>query len=152
MGEIQHILVVCVGNICRSPMAAAVLRDALGNVVRNQEDITVESAGLGAMVDWPAAEHAEALMAERGLDISAHRARQLTPELLHATDLVLVMELGHKKAIEAEDATTRGKVFRFGEWQNRDIPDPFQKPRAEFEKVLRQIDTCVDDWVERLGK
>ena len=147
METIRHILVVCVGNICRSPMAEAVLRNALGN----QEDIAVESAGLGAMVDWPPAEHAEELMRERGLDISGHRARQLEPELLHAADLVLVMELGHKKAIEAEDPTVRGKVFRLGEWQSRDIPDPFQKPKEEFEKVLRQIDSCSADWVKRLN-
>ena len=147
MGAIQRILVVCVGNICRSPMAEAVLRNAL----RNQEGITVESAGLGAMVDWPPAEFAEELMAERGLDIANHRARQLTPEILHEADLVLVMESGHKKAIEVDDATARGKVFRLGEWQNRDIQDPFQKPKTEFVKVLRLIDSCVDEWVEKLA-
>lgn len=148
--KIQHILVVCVGNICRSPMAEAVLRDELGNVLRNQRDITVESAGLGAMVDWPASEHAESLMKERGLDISGHRARQLTPEILGEADLVLVMELGHKKAIEAEDVTARGKVFRLGEWRDKDIKDPFQQPKTEFEKALREIDVCVATWVERL--
>ena len=146
MGVIQRILVVCVGNICRSPMAEAVL----GNALRNQGDITVVSAGLGAMVDWPAAEHAEVLMSERGLDISDHKGRQLTPELLHAADLVLVMEHGHKSAIEAEDTTARGKVFRLGEWQGRDIHDPFQKPKKEFVRVLSEIDACVEDWIERL--
>ena len=83
---IRHILVVCVGNICRSPMAEALLRDAL----REQQDITVESAGLGALVDHPASEHAVTLMRERGLDISGHRARQITPDMVHAADLVLV--------------------------------------------------------------
>lgn len=150
MRDIRNILVVCVGNICRSPMAEALLRERLGNDERNQAAITVESAGLGAMVDWPPAEYAEELLAERGLDIAAHRARQLTPEMLHEADLVLVMETEHKKAIETTDATARGKVFRLGEWQNREIRDPFRKPRVEFEKVLRQIDSCVDDWVEKL--
>ena len=143
---IQHILVICVGNICRSPMAEAVLRDALGE----SEGISVESAGLGAMVDWPAAEHAETLMKERGLDISGHRARQLTPEMVSRADLILVMEQGHKKAIEAEDATARGKVFRLGEWQNRDIEDPFQQPVGEFKRALGEIDLCVKDWVQKL--
>jgi protein-tyrosine phosphatase len=127
-------------------MAAAALRNALSG----QEQITVESAGLGAMVDWPASEYAAELMSERGIDISGHRARQLTPELLHKTDLILVMESVHKKAIEAEDTTARGKVFRLGEWQDRDIHDPFQKPKTEFAKVLREIDVCIEDWVERL--
>ena len=143
---IQHILVVCVGNICRSPMVEAVLRDALGE----DAGISVESAGLGAMVDWPAAEHAEVLMKERGLDISGHKAQQLTPELISKADLILVMEQGHKKAIEAEDATARGKVFRLGEWQRRDIEDPFQQPLAEFKRALGEIDSCVKDWVQKL--
>ena len=143
---ISHVLIVCVGNICRSPMAEALLRHEL----REQEEITVESAGLGAMVDWPAAEHAEALLRERGIDISAHRARQLTPEILHEADLILVMEAEHKKAIEAEDSTARGKVFRLGEWRDKDIYDPFQKPRKEFARVLREIEACMEDWVERL--
>ena len=150
MGPIQQILVVCVGNICRSPMAEAVLQNRLENAPGIEGNITVESAGLGAMVDWPAAEYAEELMAERGLDISKHRARQLTPELLHETDLVLVMELGHKKAIEMDDVTARGKVFRLGEWQNRDIQDPYQKPKNEFERALREIDNGIDDWVKKL--
>ena len=144
--KFQHILVVCVGNICRSPMAAAVLQNALGN----QRGITVESAGLGVMVDHPAAEHAVELLKDRGIDISGHRARQLTPELLRDADLILVMESKHKKAVKAEDSTVRGKLFRFGEWREKDVHDPFQKPKIEFEKVLREIDACVATWVERL--
>ena len=99
---IRHILVVCVGNICRSPMAEALLRDAL----REQQDITVESAGLGALVDHPASEHAVDLMHERGLDITSHRAQQITPELIAQADLVLVMESGHRRAIATRRTTT----------------------------------------------
>ena len=142
---IRHILVVCVGNICRSPMAEAMLRNALRG-----HEITVESAGLGALVDWPASEHAETLMAERGLDISGHKARQLTPELVKQADLILVLESGHKKAIEAEDPTARAKVYRLGEWQDTDIEDPFKKSKAVFEEALVEIEKGIAAWVERL--
>ena len=127
-------------------MAEALLRNAL----RGQEEILVESAGLGALVGEPANELAVLLMQERGIDISSHRAQQLTPELVGKTDLILVMESRHKKAIESSDPATRGKVFRLGEWLNQEIADPYRKPRQAFEEALAGIDECVADWVERL--
>ena len=127
-------------------MAEALLRNAL----RGQEEILVESAGLGALVGEPANELAVLLMQERGIDITSHRAQQLTPELVGKTDLILVMESRHKKAIESDDPATRGKVFRLGEWLNQEIADPYRKPRQAFEEALAGIDDCVADWVERL--
>ena len=92
---IRHILVVCVGNICRSPMAEALLRREL----RGQDEFTVESAGLGALVGHPASEYSVELMDEIGEDITGHRARQIHPDMVRDADLVLVMEAGHKRAI-----------------------------------------------------
>jgi len=127
-------------------MAEALLRHEL----REIDEFTVESAGLGALVDEPASEYAVVLMEERGIDISSHRAQQLTPELVRKADLILVMESRHKRAIETTDPAARGKVFRLGEWLNQEIADPFHKPREAFEEALAGIDDCVADWVERL--
>ena len=129
-------------------MAEALLRNAL----QGHEEFIVESAGLGALVGHLASEHSVALMSERGVDISRHRARQLTPDLVTEADLILVMESGHKKAIESADSTARGKVYRLGEWRDTNIDDPYRQPRPAYERALAEIDECVADWVERLTR
>ena len=143
---ISDIVVVCVGNICRSPMAEALLIDGLGK----DSKIRVSSAGVGALVGFPAAEHAVELMRERGIDISDHRARQLDTEIIKSTDLILVMESGHKAAIDAIDPTARGKVYRLCEWRDCDIDDPYQQPKEAFAEALELIGQGVEDWVERI--
>jgi len=127
-------------------MAEAMLQREL----RGQEGITVESAGLGALVGHPAAEYSQELMAELGEDISEHRARQIHPDMVHDSDLVLVMEAGHKRAIDDVDPTARGKVYRLGEWQDRDIDDPYRQSKAEFAVALADIEEGVASWVKRI--
>ena len=122
------------------------MRDAL----RGEEEITVESAGLGALVGHPASDFAVELMRERGVDITSHRARQLHPDMVSAADLILVMELGHKKVIDEVEPAARGKVHRLGEWQDREISDPYRQPKTVFAEVLKDIDDGVADWAERI--
>ena len=127
-------------------MAEALLRDAL----RGQDGITVESAGLGALVGHPASDYSIELMDEMGIDIGVHRARQIHPDMVQATDLVLVMESGHRRAIDDADPTARGKVHRLGEWQDKDIDDPYRQPKAAFADALDDIKMGVASWVKRI--
>ena len=127
-------------------MAEALLQRAL----RGQDDITVESAGLGALVGHPAADYSVELMDEMGEDISGHRARQIHPDMVHAADLVLVMEAGHKRAIDDADPTARGKVRRLGEWQGKDIDDPYCQPKVAYTDALEDIKIGVSLWAEKI--
>jgi protein-tyrosine phosphatase len=70
--------------------------------------------------------------------------------MVQAADLVLVMEAGHKRAIDDADPTARGKVHRLGEWQEKDIMDPYRRPLAAYEVVLEDIQAGVASWVKRL--
>lgn len=138
----RRIMLVCVGNICRSPTAEIVLRHALDNPA-----IEVSSAGLQALVDREIDPLAGDLLRERGLDPVAHRARQLTPALLGASDLVLVMERAHHARIVREAPEVSGKTFLLGKWcSDLEIPDPYRQQRPAFEHVLRLIDDSIAGW------
>ncbi len=141
----ERILMVCTGNLCRSPMAGAWLRHRLG-----ERPIEVRSAGLAARVGDPAAPHAVAVLAKRGVDLSAHRARQLTTEDVLGSDLVLVMEDWQKEEVQRRTAAARGRTYLLGHWQGIEISDPYGAPEAVFEGVFAQIDQAVDAWLAHL--
>ena len=127
-------------------MAEVLLRRELRGLV----GITVESAGLGALVGHPASDYSIDLMKAMGEDITGHRARQIHPDMVRNADLVLVMEAGHKRAIDDADATARGKVYRLCEWQDKDIDDPYRQPKAAFADALEDIKEGVTSWVEKI--
>ena len=127
-------------------MAEGLFKSAL----KGQDEFTIESAGLGALVGHPADDFALELMEEMGEDVSEHRARQIHPDMVRDADLVLVMEAGHKRAIDDADPTARGKVHRLGEWQDRDINDPYRQPIEAFADALEEIQEGVATWVEKI--
>lgn len=142
---LSRILVICTGNICRSPMGEALLAHVLGG------DFKVASAGIGALVGKGADPHAVELMRERGIDISAHRARQLDLELVRNYDLLLAMDQGHADWIHQQFPIARGRVYRFGHWGQIDVPDPYRRGRAAFEQALQLIEQGAADWQGRLA-
>ncbi|MFM0055415.1 low molecular weight phosphotyrosine protein phosphatase [Paraburkholderia phytofirmans] len=140
---VQSILVVCIGNICRSPMAVGLLRTRLRHV-------QVESAGLGALIGHPADAIARELMRERDIVIDDHRARPLSALLCAQSDVIFVMDAKQKQSVVDRYPTTRGKVFRLGEFIDQDIFDPYGGERSDFQACLTLIDRAIEDWVERL--
>jgi len=135
---IRSVLVVCVGNICRSPVGERLLQTLA-------PQIAVTSAGLGALVGQSADATASEVAAAYGLDLHGHAARQFTPALGQAADLILVMEPGHKAQIS-------GKTMLFDHWSGANgIADPYQRS-AEFHRaVFTQLQTAATAWAKRLN-
>ena len=144
----ENILVVCIGNICRSPVAEALLKDALIN--KGNQDYTISSAGLGALVGHQPDKIVCELMLEKEIDISGYRATQLDQEMILKSDLILVMETGHKELIEHKEPSAKGKVFKLGEWGDFEITDPYRQERKVFEEAVQLIEKGVTDWVSKI--
>lgn len=146
--KFSRILIVCTGNICRSPVAEALLKARL-------PDTTVESAGLSALVGQ-GADPAARLLAEReGLSLSEHKARQITQEMIQQADLILVMSEGQRQAVAQLVPAATGKTLLFGRWLGQggigeEIPDPYRKSPEVFQQVHRRLMLAADAWAEKL--
>jgi len=141
----NFILVVCIGNICRSPMAEGLLSRALPG-------LRVESAGIGALIGHKADPTAIALMKEIGIDIHTHVARQINQSLCLQADLVLVMDVEQKRYIESRYPSAVGKVYLLTESLKRGVPDPYRKDRSNFEIALSLIDQGAKSWIAKIEK
>ena len=127
-------------------MAEALLKKFIFET--GNSECAVFSAGLGALVGHKPDANACQVMLKKGIDISNHTACQLNSEMAHKADLILAMELEHKLFIENKFPSTKGKVFRLGEWGAFDIPDPYKKNLDEFNSVFNLIKTGVSQWIE----
>jgi protein-tyrosine phosphatase len=142
----NKILVVCVGNICRSPTVEALLKSRLAH-----RGIDVSSAGLGALVDKPMDSTALEVLREHGGDHPDHKGRQLTREHLQQADVILTMEKRHVDSIARMAPEVRGKTFLLGKWQNnQEIPDPYRQQKVAFEHVYQLMTQGVDSWSQKL--
>lgn len=140
----NKILVVCVGNICRSPTGERLLK-------HYQPALTVESAGLGALVGKGADATATSVAEDHQLSLAGHSARQLTGRMCREYDLILVMEKRHIAALCEIAPEMRGKVMLFGHWDGeREIPDPYRKSREAFEAVYTLLDRSARQWAQAL--
>lgn len=140
------------GNICRSPVAEAMLRRQFPNK-------QIRSAGLTALVGESADATSIELAKLDGLDIRGHRGEQITSQMIQWADLVLVMSQQQRSLIGQTEPAALGKTMLLGHWINaletrlnggRNIPDPYKKSREVFLVAHTLIQQSVMLWADKI--
>lgn len=141
----QNILVVCMGNICRSPTAERILQKKLPNH-------RISSAGINALAGKDADFQAIKTALKHGVIVAGHTARQLTPQMCDEADLILVMEPAHIDMVADIQPSARSKAILLAQWlPKKNIPDPFKQSSEMFEAVFLQIEQAADTWADKLS-
>ncbi len=145
----DSVLVVCLGNICRSPLGERLLQRACGS---GSGAPVIRSAGLRALEGHPADPVTREVADAHGLSLEGHRARSFTTELGAAHDLILVMEPWHRAEIDRQAPQLSGRTLLFDKWsENAGIADPYRQSRAVHERVFDLIDRAAHEWASRIA-
>ncbi|WP_241575009.1 protein tyrosine phosphatase [Rosenbergiella nectarea] len=141
----NSILVVCTGNICRSPTGERLLRQLLPNK-------KVDSAGTGALKGHAADATATLVAEKHNLSLADHQGQQFTRQLAQQYDLILVMEKHHQEEVTSIAPEARGKTMLFAHWlTSKAIPDPYRQSQEAFEHVYQLIEQAAQAWAKKLG-
>lgn len=141
----ERILIVCVGNICRSPVAEALFQASCPTK-------RFASAGLAGLSGSAAAPYAIEVAKAHGIDLSAHVARRISQADMLSADLVLCMEHSHVSSLKEGYPFCAGKVFLIGHWENdKEIIDPYRRPKEAFDEMFAHLRVSVSEWVKHLA-
>jgi len=145
------ILIVCSANICRSPLADAILK----RLVADRPDADqwhIESAGTWANFGSPAAMLSQVVAQKMGLDISTHQSQPVTLELVKQFDLVLTMEDRQKEGLVLQFKPYADRIFMISEMIGRvqDIPDPIGGELVDYQETARVLERILSDGLDRI--
>lgn len=150
-----RLLFVCTGNTCRSPLAEVIARQKIE--ARGWGHVEVGSAGVGAFDGAGASGGSVRAAAAHGLDLSGHRSRLLTPELVDEADLVLTMSLGHLiRVFELGGGEHAAVITDFASGNEGDrggaggVPDPIGGSDDEYVATYRALDALIERSLQRL--
>ncbi|UVK39712.1 low molecular weight phosphotyrosine protein phosphatase [Mesorhizobium sp. AR10] len=151
---IKSILFVCLGNICRSPLAEGVFRAVLNERGQGQNILIDSAATSGWEVGSPPDPRSIAIAARHGIDISGQTARKITPEDFSRFDLILGMDRSNVQDLKAmAPAAMRGRVhlfLEFAQGKAREVPDPYYDGPEVFASVYRMIRDASEVLATRL--
>jgi protein-tyrosine-phosphatase len=154
MSATGPIIAVCTANICRSPMAAALLQHALAAQAEPLRSLPVISAGVAARTGEPVSENSVYALKKVGIDISQHRAQPLTQRMLDEAFAVICMTESHRAMIEVQAEPVPKNIFLFREFVaglvDKEIGDPYGGPLRVYEAARDEMVEAIPSLVEHL--
>lgn len=146
----MRVIMICSGNICRSPMAAVLGAHLLG------ERALVISAGTLGIHGQSAALHAQRAVAAVGLTLDGHRSQGVNLTLTRAADHLVVMAPHHEREVLERDPTAAPKIVRLWTYTREpgrldEIADPVGQDYAAFERCRQDLDECLRGWIATLA-
>lgn len=150
--NIKSVLIVCTGNICRSPMGEGVLQQRLAQVKLSH--IRINSAGTSGWDNREPTSEAIRACSEIGIDISSLRSAPISEQMIRAADLILAMERHHANEMVKFYHAPAEKLFLLGDFHTgrpgMEIEDPYGMPISCYRKILKHICQCSDGLTDQL--